>query len=554
LDRTRVAVVTVGSTAAVVFAYLALAGVNDRVPDDAFIVLVYARHLAEHGQIYWNAADGHVDGYTSFLDMALKALGTKLFPASDPIAMAHVSTLFFHGATVALGAAFAYRAARTAPGEPAVPVKTWGAIGTLGALAFASNLAFAAGSGFLLETSLYAATALVALGLLLFAPLVESRAARVALGVSWLLLALARPEGGPLAVLQAAAFVLSFRGRLTRRELAVPCAILGVGLAAYYAWHLRYFGWWAPNTYYAKSSDSRWLEVKDGVGYLGLYLAPGARAIVHVLLAAVPLLVFVRGAWERDEDRRRFAIVSALGLAAVAEVVYEGGDGYSNGRFLAVPILYLVATAVCGAAWARGRFRFAPAAALALFVLEAMWRVAPHQEQRLKRIAAWPMTVDKSDTRCDVAPMKLLEARVADMSQTDMQRAKLFADRLRVIDLMGLNDMRRAHEPTPGQDLWGKGGPSPAAPRENAEVMQLGIRTNLRFPMAAHTTEEIVREPALSVGFFGYTLSRETQDEILARYVPLSIPTACGTFLNMFVRADVADRFAGDRVLVGRAR
>jgi arabinofuranosyltransferase len=46
--------------------------------DDAFISFRYAEHLAHHGKIVWNVGQQPVEGYTSFLDILLLAIGFLL--------------------------------------------------------------------------------------------------------------------------------------------------------------------------------------------------------------------------------------------------------------------------------------------------------------------------------------------------------------------------------------------------------------------------------------------------------------------------------------------
>src|SRR2546430_4333577 len=49
----------------------------DFVTDDAFISFVYARNLAEHGQLVFNLGQ-HVEGYTNFLWTVLLAILMKV--------------------------------------------------------------------------------------------------------------------------------------------------------------------------------------------------------------------------------------------------------------------------------------------------------------------------------------------------------------------------------------------------------------------------------------------------------------------------------------------
>jgi hypothetical protein len=533
-------VVALGVGVTLAVGILAFAGASAPTLDDGFIVLVYARHLAEGGGIYWNTTDGRVDGYTSFLDMILKAASLTVWP-SDPLRNAHVLTIGFVVASMVGGAAFAYRSARSSG-------RSWPILGTVSALAFGANVALAQGAAFLLETPLYAVVTIASLHLLLLSP-VERRAVRAALAATWILLALVRPEGAPIAILEAAVFVLLARPRLDARRVAAPCAVAALAVFAYYAWHLAYFGHLAPNTFYAKSGDSRWQEIVEGASYVKRYLAPAPRGAAHLLLASVTLAVLVRRAWSSREDRLRFAAASGIALLGVVEVVVEGGDSYDGGRFLAVPIVALLATAALGAATMRPRWRLIAAVPLALFVIEGLARIATHPRARLERIVSWPMTL--RELGCERAAIELVAERVGSFSQTDMQRAKFFADRLYVIDLASLNDMRAAHE-AGDSTRWGKGYLSRAVHGEG-EVLQLGTRSIQAAPMARFSTQELIEDESLSARFIGYSLNVEAREPLIAMYVPMSLPI-CGAAFNVFVRKDRAARFGDGTALVGVSR
>lgn len=83
--------------------------------DDAFIVLVYARHLLAGAGLVWNADP--VEGFTSPLDLLLKTAGTAV--TTDPIKMAFSLTLMFHAgcALNALAALVLVQVAQTASGS-----------------------------------------------------------------------------------------------------------------------------------------------------------------------------------------------------------------------------------------------------------------------------------------------------------------------------------------------------------------------------------------------------------------------------------------------------
>jgi hypothetical protein len=527
-----------GVAAALALGMLALAGAVPANVDDLFIVLVYARHLVQHGAIYWNDGAAHVDGFTSVLDMLLKALSLVVAPR-DPLRNAHVLTVTFDATAIALGGWLAYRAAR---GRPARVL----AFATVGALAAGANVALAQAASYVLEVPLFATAALTALYVALFLR-PGARWTGVVACAAWALLGFARPEGIPLALGFAALHAVRARRTGGARALA-PCAFFVGLLVAYHAWHFTYFGYLAPNTFYAKASDSRWNELVDGLRYMADYATTPARATTVALLVLAPAAAFVKPIWASAVARRRFAIASASALVLALEVVVAGGDSYPGGRFVATPIALLLAALAIGAAGLARGWSALAVVPLALFALDGGSRASGHAAAKLARIGTWPLSV--KDFGCELQVADFIAARVDTVSQTDFQRLKYFEDRLVVIDLTGLNDQARAHEPSPGHDLWGKGGAA-EGPGVGAEAMQLGIRSATREPMARYTSRDLVSRADLSSAFIGPPLPPAAQDGLVRDYVPVSIPV-CGVFFNLFVRGDRVDRFASGGALVGQ--
>jgi hypothetical protein len=515
---------------AIAIAALALAGAVPSNFDDMFIVLVYARHFVKSGSIYWNAGAGHVDGFTSILDMVVKAISIAIAPA-DPLRNAHALSIAFDLASVALGGALAFRAARGGSTRAL-------AMATIGAIALGANLALAQAASYVLETPLFATLATAALYTALFAR-PDSGAVGGAAAALWTLLGLARPEGIPLAILFASAHLVRARSGPRIARLAPPAAF-ALALLTYHGWHLYYFGALAPNTFYAKSSDSRWSEITDGARYVLAYATSPARSVAMALLFIAPAVGLVKRVWASAEARWRFALASSCATLLALEVVVAGGDSYTGGRFLAVPLdLLVVALVIAGVGLGRGVWVLA-GAPLVFLAIEGGTQSCTHLSTRLARMESWPMSLSKT-FGCEMAAASFIARRVDTASETDFQRLKFYEDGLDVTDLVGLNEQARAHAPTSGMVLWGKGGME-AGPRANAEVMQLGTRAVTRQPMATHSAREIVASGPLSKFFLGAALSGRTQDELVQRYLPASIPI-CGVFLNVFVRKDRADRF-----------
>lgn len=536
MTRWRI-VSALGTALTLTLALLVLAGSVPSNVDDGFIVLVYARHFASTGRIFWNAGEGSVDGFTSFLDMVLKAASAKLAPA-DLVRNAHVIAIGSYMASVAAGALTTYRAFALRAEEE--PPRRELLLATIAATTFAFDFALAQATSFLLEGPLFAFLAVASAGVLLFAS-PDRMAPRVVLVVLWSLLSLARPEGIPLALAQAAWFTWLIARAKPRKERFAPGGALLVVLAAYTLWHRFYFEAWAPNTFYAKSSDSRLQEIADGIAYVQAHA--GSSVTTALLVATVfvaPLLAVSGRPWSSNEARLRFTCVAGLACIAGLEVVVEGGDSYQGGRFLAVPIALALLAIALAAAGLRGPARLGPMALAALVLVTGLARGTPHLSERTRRIASWP--IHETDYACEIEVAAKLAARATSVAQTDFQRLKFYRDDLRVIDLMGLNDRARARAAAPGKNLWGKGGPA-AGPASGADVLELGILAIQRAPMARYTSAQIANEERLATAFIGYPIPSEARDALAADYVTASMPV-CGAFFNFFVRKDVAASFA----------
>lgn len=509
--------------------------------DDAFITLVYARHLAEDGSLYWNAADGAVDGFTSLLDVLIKAVGHGA--AEDPLAMARDLSLGTHvlggiAAMVVVAACGPERGSARAVGA-----------GALTGLALALHPAPAHGASFLLESPLFVVLAVVAAGVPLATELHSSRRARAGWTASLMLLCLVRPEGQALAVILAGLYAVVLAGDASRRVRFGP--LLGVVglLVAVYAWHWIAFGALLPNTFYAKSSGSRVQEIAEGWSYVVAF-ARGHGALGWLTLALpvlVPMPLLLRG-WRHERARARHVLVSTAALASLAMVVVEGGDSYTGGRFVAVPVaLSWVAVghlAACGPSIPR-RSAWATVVALALLgtlsQLQAFARGAPGSA----------ISASMDDYACErQAARRLAEiAPEGVVMQTDWQRLKYFEDGLRVIDLHGLNDREIARREVEGPVRYGKFTHAHAL-EVGAPVWVYGYRLASEQPMAAVPMDALLGDPTVSDLYVGYRAPLEVSGSMGRDYLPASLPV-CERYFNVLVRREHADELVELGLLVG---
>ena len=209
---------------AVLLALLALVDLAGQVPgnaDDAFILLVYARHFAESGSFHYNAGEAALDGFSSLLDVIVKGAAIRV-SAGDPIAV----NFWVSTAALCLSVAAGVLLASKIAGQ-----RAW-LIG-LGALSLCLTPGLAEGTSYMLETPLFS---LLLIGAL--ACCVPERASLGPLIVLAIGLVLVRPEGTPIALLLVVATALERApGPRARRLLIAAGFALLVG--AYYAWRIR---------------------------------------------------------------------------------------------------------------------------------------------------------------------------------------------------------------------------------------------------------------------------------------------------------------------------
>jgi hypothetical protein len=533
-------------TASVGLALASLARARPATVDDAFIVLVYARHLLGSGRLYWNLGEGPLDGFTSPLDLLVRTVGLGV-GGTDPVLTSWWTCL---GYLVLACLAAVWLCARVARGpDPGATPRRWTLLcALLGALVIAGSRCVAVGTAFLLETPLFLALALALVGVLLAQP--RSRPGLLLLAGLLIAVPAARPEGLALASLGAVFHVVTRRRELPRaRLLAAPLALAGA-VALWGAWHLAVFGCLAPNTYYAKRSASLLWELRDGLQYVWAHEREPILGLqlLCALLAPLPL-------WRRlglpAAARRGCALVGLGAVASLAVVVWGGGDGYPGGRFLAVPAALGTVALVLAAAQLPHPRRLVPAALLVLLAAGQLWDTGMDLATgRATEAAFWPLRERHFAPHREVAERLAAIFPGGTVAQSDYQRVKYFADGLRVVDLHGLNDRRIAHERVDGQVVFGKFRHQHGIDAA-AEVWIYGHKSLFnRVPLAGFSMQRVMHDPAVYEPLVGYGVRRQQAAAMRAMYLPASLPSG-GQFFNFLVRRDVAARAAAAGVLVG---
>ena len=282
--------------------------------DDAFISFRYARNLSQGFGLVFNPGFERVEGYSNFLWVLILALGNVLGirpeSAANPLSLA---------ATIALWCLvvwFVYR-------NPPVRGRRWLLIIAPLFLALTRSVAVWSTSG--LETRLF--EVLVVAGALRLIVEVEAQlAGRPRRGLAGLLFALAtwtRPDGMLISgmALGSAGLYLLVRRRLAwRRFVAWNAGVYVLLVGGHIAFRLAYYGYWVPNTYYAKVSGETWWDM--GLVYLGAF------TLEYAAYLWIPLLV--AGVWARCRSGTGYVplLYGAIVLPHLLYVAAIGGDHF----------------------------------------------------------------------------------------------------------------------------------------------------------------------------------------------------------------------------------
>ncbi|MDZ4375114.1 MAG: MltA domain-containing protein, partial [Phenylobacterium sp.] len=219
--------------------------------DDAFIIFRYSRNLADGLGPTWNS-EGRVEGYTSFLWMALPAglskLGFDLIESARVLAWGSLAATFF--VVYRIWKLWADEHEGTGLDSPVVL-----AVALL-AVAMTDGIAFWGFSG--METPLL--TLLLTGGAYLYL-LERRRGGPPWSAVAFVAAAMTRPEALIAAGVTGAFTVVDALHEPDRRRALIH-ASSWVGLFAplygsYFLWRYAYYDYLLPNTYYAKADPTR---------------------------------------------------------------------------------------------------------------------------------------------------------------------------------------------------------------------------------------------------------------------------------------------------------
>ena len=494
--------------------------------DDISIVFVYALNLLSDGSIFYNEPADRIDGFTSMLDV--------LFIV--PLALVDPENLFrlnFYAKAVltsALPVAFfwlllSYRVHLAVAG-------------TL-ALCVAVSATLAHGFGMQLEAPLYGL-----LMLAFFGALTADTSRAWLLTLLAVLLVLTRPEALVLVTVAYAAFLLLLAGDPRARPTLQAAGATALLLAGWFGWRILHFGYWAPNTYYAKLSTSRSEEIVAGLQFVGGYFTGAPESLMYVafvILTVALLPALLRN--DADQRTRYFGVFALIALAMLAVRIATGGDSYTISYRLLMDFFVPAALAIGIGLTVCTRWPVTNAA-IACVVLGLAGNGLNVARQFPGNITGF-VSMERFRNvafECERDAMRNVHARYpeARLAHTDFQRAKYFVREMEVIDLSGLNNREIAHSTDGDVNIYGKHDLQYAL-EQDVELLKIGTGVRETQPLteaawlqsttADGETQRSLKGAREFLVANGERLSRE--------YNPLVIATDCGDYLNLRARRDL---------------
>jgi len=400
------------------------------VSDDAFISYRYSKHVAEGLGLVWNPGE-RVEGYTSFLWIwvGAAAIAVGLSPLWTSVAITSAAGLGI------LAALVLFSARRTRLTDPWI----W-----LAPLLLACNRTFAAWTTGGLATQLFAFLVLVSTLRFLW----ERKHGKGPVGSALLfaLTTLTRPEGILFAFVAGCVFLydVALRRQRGARQLLTWVVLYFALVGGHVLWRRWFYGFWLPNTFYAKVTG---LRLEEALRYLDVFRME-YRLTWFLPLVLVPV-VFRR----QVQD----VVFTAHVLIFTAYVLYVGGD-WMEFRFLNAVLPFLAWLMVEG---------------LRILASAGAWRVVPRTVAAVAIYAALLTVTFQTVLRdyvprgtiSDVTRMKNYSAsresqgqQLRDWVERGLLPADLrlavggagglpYASGLYTVDVLGWNDVRIAHQP-----------------------------------------------------------------------------------------------------------
>lgn len=494
--------------------------------DDISIVFVYAMNFLETGSFFYNVPEDRIDGFTSMMDVFF-VMPFALIDADEMFRLNYYAKALL-ASLIPVAVFFALKSWRVAF-IPALIIS--GVI--------AASEVVAHGFAMQLEAPYYALL-IVAFTVLLTG---HQTHRTLLLWLTAVALCLTRPEALALVFTGFGAFLLfsdqsgsKARGETWRAALATAATML-----AFYGWRIWYFGFWAPNTYYAKHSGTRMEEISQGLAFLFDYLSSVPDAFIVAAFAVSAILVATRlfGRSGMNSAQERTLVIASLAAVMLAVRIVTGGDSYTLSSRLLIDVTLLSALTAGAATVIAGRFSYATL--LTLSVLGVAGNLAIIIGNMPANLNAGFIRHERfSDALHDCERDTIRSVYAANpgmtLAQTDFQRAKFYVPQMTVFDLSGLNNRDIAHRPGAEDNLFGKHDLQYGLDN-NADVWKLGTGVRELKPI---TQEQW--DATLESGFDPEGRRKtpnpfflNNAERLAAEYEPTAAPS-CGNYMNLIVR------------------
>ncbi len=456
------------------------------VTDDAYISFVYARNVAEHGELVFSV--GHyVDGYTNFLWTVVLSL-VSLLGGDLPIWSRILGTVF---GIASLWIALLWLRVWLRAGPPQLqsttPTESFHvaiASHTLAAL-LVCNSGFACWSSGGLETQMFTTLVIAAFALLWRYHLCfvdkKLQVGRWEGGVYGFYLAvvcglacLTRPEGALVCALAFLSLLyrVTWTKQLSFKTLAWQVAVVVSVIAPWFVWHYWYYGHPLPNTYYVKAAGEVTAHYKSALWKSGFRYVLGWGVDSGVLFIAVGLF-FSGGKTFWSLRNRWMPLPMVLAIFVGGYLVYVarvGGDFMGLYRFLMPVTVVSYVSLTLGTFVVVSRYKVSPktllVASLLLCGVYGSWQL----QASIASIQFGNWGQHGVDTPAYLDTYAKDRATIGKHMQPCFQEedfaiyggagAKPFYAQLAGIDVFGLVSDRIAHGvapsyPRPGHNKWG---------------------------------------------------------------------------------------------------
>ncbi|MCX8064495.1 MAG: hypothetical protein N3G21_04905 [Candidatus Hydrogenedentes bacterium] len=392
--------------------------------DDAFITFRYAENFVEGKGIVYNEGE-YVEGYTCFLWLIIlagvKELGFDIVTASKLL-----GTLFTFFSLLLLSRI-----------HKIVKCTSW-FISLASTLILGSFGCFTAWAMSGMETSM---TGFWVLATFLLYAALTSRGSTSWFGyfLIGVLIALATMSRIDAGIILPPIFLCVLYESWKIKKWSLPIALIvgfGILYCPYFIWRWYYYGWILPNTFYVKVGSS-WDQIERGLDYTKYFLLSSSILLIPV--------VFSQMLSGKALGNDRLFVISSGGAVFLQflYVIIVGGDCMPAYRFFA-PIAPLIAILASYGLSIESFSKWKSYIALVIIVCFNFWQCY-NDKSLFDRII--------SDTVAEVgresgewlrknAPQNSLLA-------TNTAGSVAYYSRLRVIDMLGLNDEHIAHRHIP---------------------------------------------------------------------------------------------------------